>query len=362
MTAIKVRMYNVGLGDCILISMPTRKEQKHILIDFGSTRGKNKKYLMHVKDHILETVGDDPLAVVLTHGHLDHFKGLYYFLDEFDSKASVFLTTKYLRTSETRRLGTRQGPIFQTIESKFSGIRKLLDSGDLDPATEALAKERVDTDEMIDEICKNLGDRIRYLTRGAHAVLAGFLRGTGMRLDILAPEEDDSQYIEHAFSFGLREKRRFGRGKLLQMVKTLVKRDDEESTRTLLMGEREYDNATSLVLQLQSKKKRLLFAADAQESSWIAMHEAGLLSPVSLLKIAHHASRNGTPIDRQEIWSRLIDTKHHPPIFMVSTYPRKDWGMPDRELLTRLDKIGDLRSTEGLKGDPGIIEMEVRVE
>ncbi|MGY5853827.1 MAG: MBL fold metallo-hydrolase, partial [Candidatus Thorarchaeota archaeon] len=114
--SINIRTYNVGLGDAFLVSIPSVKGKKHLLVDFGSTRGKDKEYLSKVWDDIKGMVDDEPLAVILTHGHLDHFKGLYYFMDEMHEMASVFITTKHLRTKDTRRIATRDGPLLSHLD------------------------------------------------------------------------------------------------------------------------------------------------------------------------------------------------------------------------------------------------------
>lgn len=354
--SIRIRLYNVGLGDCILVSISSVRREKHILIDFGSTRGKDKKYLERVKDHIIETVGDDPLAVVLSHGHLDHLKGLYQFFDEFDDITSVFLTTKYLRTPETRRLGTRDGPILRALDERLESLRDLVDRGELDGVSIELASERISTDEMINQLCKRLGSRVRYLDRESRGVFTKFLTGTKARAHIIAPEPSDGIYLRFAFSKSS-EGKRIGGGLIFQKIRDKIANRSKTSIRDVLMQEREYDNATSLVILLEWKGKRLLFAGDAQESSWKAMHDNGLLVPIDVLKVAHHASHNGTPIDYPDIWKKMIEGKK--PIFLVSTHPRRDWGMPNRDLLKRLDSVGTVHSTEGLKGSHAFIEIEI---
>lgn len=354
--SIRIRLYNVGLGDCILVSIPALREKKHILIDFGSTRGKDKRYLARVKDHIIETVGDDPLAVILTHGHLDHFKGLFQFLDEFDECTSVFLTTKYLRTPETRRLGTRSGSILKALDERLKDLRDLVDRNDLDDETQEIAAERVSTDEMIDQLCKRLGSRLRYLDRESRGVLGRFLTETRVKAHVLSPEPSDESYLRATFGKAS-ENRGVGRGLILKKIQDKISNRSEASIRDVLMQEREYDNATSLVILLKWKGKKVLFAGDAQEPSWRAMSDNGLLEPIDVLKVAHHASLNGTPIDQQDIWNKITGNKR--PIFLVSTYPRKDWEMPNRGLLKKLGSIGVVHNTEGLKGSPAFIDVEI---
>jgi hypothetical protein len=74
-TKVSIRMYNVGFGDCFLLSFhyaPPVKDQ-HILIDFGSVGGNVN--LKQVALQIREACGGKLYAVVATHRHKDHISG-----------------------------------------------------------------------------------------------------------------------------------------------------------------------------------------------------------------------------------------------------------------------------------------------
>jgi hypothetical protein len=78
--SVRVRMYQVGFGDCFLLTFryPGRAKPRHVLIDFGTTSapsGSPAKLLARVADDISRTVGKDPFAVVATHRHRDHIAG-----------------------------------------------------------------------------------------------------------------------------------------------------------------------------------------------------------------------------------------------------------------------------------------------
>ena len=79
-TSVRVRMYQVGFGDCFLLTFryQGRSKPRHVLIDFGTTAapsGSPAKLLARIAEDISKTVGKDPFAVVATHRHRDHIAG-----------------------------------------------------------------------------------------------------------------------------------------------------------------------------------------------------------------------------------------------------------------------------------------------
>ncbi len=83
--AVEIRAYQVGFGDCFLMSFVySEKDKRHVLIDFGSTglpkRGKvaakPSQHMPLVANDIKKVCNGDRLtAVVATHRHADHING-----------------------------------------------------------------------------------------------------------------------------------------------------------------------------------------------------------------------------------------------------------------------------------------------
>jgi glyoxylase-like metal-dependent hydrolase (beta-lactamase superfamily II) len=87
MDTLKVRAYNVGFGDAILITVPDRSASgatvlRHILVDVGNVQageGGKDAYFEPVLGSIQKTLAGKPLDLyIMTHEHLDHVQGLFY--------------------------------------------------------------------------------------------------------------------------------------------------------------------------------------------------------------------------------------------------------------------------------------------
>jgi beta-lactamase superfamily II metal-dependent hydrolase len=75
---LELRSYNVGFGDCFLLSFVySGDEKKHVLIDFGSTKPPDEvdEFQTKVAKDIEEVTGGKLDAVVATHRHKDHISG-----------------------------------------------------------------------------------------------------------------------------------------------------------------------------------------------------------------------------------------------------------------------------------------------
>jgi hypothetical protein len=343
-----------------------RGSHRHILFDFGSTRGKSNEYMAKVCEDIIARTEGDKIAVVLTHGHLDHYKGLYTYFDVLDDKVETFWTTKFLRTAETRRRGLRGGPVFEALDSVASRLKDRLERGEVEQDAEELARERAEADEMLNELCAKMGKRTHYLERGTR-IVKPFLLATGAKINVLSPESDGRPYEKILQRISGEEdvegeteeerERRVGGGRLLKRLKERFENRDEIPLRQLLLAEREYDNATSVVIGIEWEGKHLLFAGDAQDASWEIMHQEGVVKPVDFLKVSHHASHNGTPTKAPEIWKALLGDKE--PTFLVSTYDCPDWRIPNPKLLKELKAHGELVTTQHVKGNPGYLDLTI---
>ncbi len=74
---LTIRAYDVGFGDCFLLTFQYPRGPRHVLIDFGSTAAARKgtSLDMVIARNIAEVTGGALDAVVVTHRHADHLSG-----------------------------------------------------------------------------------------------------------------------------------------------------------------------------------------------------------------------------------------------------------------------------------------------
>ncbi len=77
-TEVRIRAYNVGFGDCFLLTFRYPAGDRHLLMDFGSTRLPRRNgpgSMVRVAEQIRTDTGGKLHVVVATHRHADHISG-----------------------------------------------------------------------------------------------------------------------------------------------------------------------------------------------------------------------------------------------------------------------------------------------
>ena len=174
---MKVRMYNVGFGDCFCL----RDRKKSLLVDFGTNNsrieGRPRREIFDVIISDLSTINRKNL--LLTHFHMDHLSGLLYMMKNRDSSldfGKIYLPDVFSKEEMSSTLvlllladllkesglPSRQVSLFALVDALLENRQnlELLSRGKifedkyqaLWPDTDVIQRE---TDEVYNEICKN---------------------------------------------------------------------------------------------------------------------------------------------------------------------------------------------------------------
>ncbi len=329
-----VRVYNVGLGDCIYVRVPDRDVDRHILIDCGNKYG-TEAALKAAVDDLKQQLPEEGLdLLVVTHSHEDHVRG-------FDPEwfkgmkvgriwLSAGMDPDHPQAEGSRRLQAfAQESLTRLLQSPRPGVASL--------AAELLSLSK---NEGVETVRVTLPKALRIKPRYVHAdTPAGDLAlfdAAEVRLKVLAPMRDiDHYYLGRTDESLLQLTRSLGAmsargdaepGPAVPAVPAAgiapanVSRNDfsrlhqrlVDNAMGFVLKAGHLVNNTSVVLLLEWYGRRLLFTGDAEAStsrggvfkagaangSWNVMWEkrkADLNQPLDFLKVGHHGSFNATP-------------------------------------------------------------------
>jgi hypothetical protein len=330
-----IRLYDVGLGDCIYVRIPGKTEKNedgfHMLIDCGTWSG--EKFLAAAMKQLESELPVTPDGkkrldlVVVTHEHKDHIAGFDPKLFENIHVGAVWMNCamdpKHPQAGKTRK-------IRGVAEKAMLGLAAL--GSNLSPrVSELLSVFQIDNKSAMQTLRKTLleGGEPTYVSAGETSETHG-IKLHKAKIHVLGPEAD----IDH-FYLGATAQRALkgvlGRDQFdAEEIDETSKGDKAEgppfprnispaSFRALrarmqshALAFAELDgtlkNNSSVVLLIEWNKKRLLFVGDAEwhgdfkagkmNGSWNVMWNLRkdlLGKPVDFLKIGHHGSENSTP-------------------------------------------------------------------
>lgn len=406
---VTVRVYDVGFGDCILLSFHYARSDRHVLIDFGSAalpQGKTVKgpYLNAVAAAIGEDCGGRLHAVVNTHRHQDHLNGfarqrgrgpgeiirslapelvIRPWTEEHRPTAG---TASAARRGFARSLGEMQRVATQVGDSagllrgeRFRMIREQLRS---------VAQKNTPNEDAIDNLRSMATNR--YVHFGSNAGLGRIL--PGVRTTVLGPpsaEQAESRRSrpvpggDEPTAASLRFWQRMGAtrashsaaapplfpghptGRLPRSAGWFRYYAMREQAASLVSTVRMIDstlNDSSVMLLFEAGDTLLLFPGDAQHDEWFhALEKPAVrekLSRVNLYKVADHGSRSATP---KVLWQsfRNAGAARQPQrlVTLLSTRegvrgdPSRKSEVPRRSLLRALHEKSDLVNTQEFAPD-----------
>jgi hypothetical protein len=367
-------MYRVGFGDFFLMTVPSPAGPQHILIDCGVTKGKSGKgdlgTIKTAVRHMAVETGGKLALIIATHRHQDHIIGFSRCATEFEKFKAEAIWMPYWETEYAPEVHRFQAD----LQSLAFDLRAVALAGDRNADTDevlaivenATGVSRAEgpgggTNAMSLDILKNrLRVKPDYYVRGDTPRLPGGLVKAGLRAQILGPPPADAlafvnladlkkgvgQYLDAA-ARGTREKtaaiKPFGAKYVVQATdyppsafrewaprtpgvlpdfKTRHAAGLEQAVKAAMpeamsLAAKQLDNMLnnqSLVVLFTWKRKKLLFAGDAQGGNWeywmydmdkptrdptsepLTDESKAVLGALDFYKVGHHGSTNATPI------------------------------------------------------------------
>lgn len=341
---IRIRMYNVGFGDCFLLHIPTPEGERRMLIDCGhhtSGPGKftDKQLVQQIKDD-LKGQGLD--VVVATHRHQDHISGF----GETTLWQDIPVEEVWLPFTADPD-AAKEDPALQAWNGLMEAARGLWDPDDKLTAAAARALEARSEEERKE--AEFMLWNARANAPGIANLLSGMRRADGrpakrrflpaarrkypskftttvlpgVTVHVLGPPTDSAARRKRKVpaTWGLDDGSFAGAGEALEPLfsdewrippdklpkrKPFIKRSllqIREFNDDLLYAAKALEgflNGESLVLVVEIGKARLLLTGDAEVGAWTTILEnadaLAIASGATLVKIGHHGSHNATPL------------------------------------------------------------------
>jgi hypothetical protein len=412
---LTLRAYQVGFGDCFLLTFHYAKMERHVLVDFGSTgqpETAGKDLMVRVAKDIQSKCGGKLHAVVATHRHKDHISG---FATRKDGKGSGDIiascdpdvviqpwtedpdaqpdATRATRLSSgSKAFVASLQSMHKVSEAVLAQVEQLRPRLGLRLAEELafLGDDNISNRSAVENLM-TMGKRRFYVQFGSRSGLESIL--PGVKTHVLGPptleqsEEISKQRSKDQAEFwhlralsGDRTARTVSRlfpkaasydsEDLPAETRWFVSRMQNVYGNELLGIVRALDHAmnnTSLILLFEVGGKKLLFPGDAQIENWsYALGRANvrrLLGGVNLYKVGHHGSLNATPKTLWNLFENRSARRSPARLQTVcSTMPGKHGSVdrstevPRTTLVKELKAKSDYFTTESLKGSKTVVK------
>lgn len=411
--SVEIRTYQVGFGDCFLLTFKYAKYDRNVLIDFGSMalpKGSPKDHMRRVADDIKTNSNERLDVVVATHRHTDHVSG-FATNKKGDASGNVIASckprlviqpwTEDPRAAKNAKEATKakgiRGVAPTEREAKRAFTATLNVMHEVAAAAVGAARKLRRFDAAVAKQLDYLGrDNIKnksavenlmtmarnvYVKSGDKLPLAKLLPGVKVHVlgppslkqsdKITAQRPKDSEEFWHlqAAATGMTSADAVtlfpGYGGTSTPIDARWLRYRMRNLRgdTLLSIVRSLDkqmNNTSVILLFEIGNKLLLFPGDAQIENWqYALSQkkfVNLLRKVNVYKVGHHGSLNATPMTLWNMFERKgAASKTGRMKSLLSTlhgvhgHEESDTEVPRERLVNALKKNTELLMTESYK-------------
>jgi hypothetical protein len=383
--SLVVRAYNVRFGDSLLLSWDEDDGKHHAWIDFGNFHNDPNAVFDRVYDDVAHRTGGRLDLLVVSHRHLDHLEGFHVERKKF---AKDFTIDRLWHAHVTKAADGLFDLAAQAMQASLPlGARE----GEGEIARIFRNNHAVATADRMEDILGTLkvGKALavhRQTDLAAEKALPPGMKR--MEVRILAPEKDSSVYLKPLGEMLSARKaldRHFDRApkeyggdgsdepaSSPEMARLLHLADFARLRRQLRSGGLEVlaavdrtRNNTSVVLRFRyggTGGTTLLFAGDAEETSWEVMRRKKVPLSAHLVKVGHHGSINASP---DFAFARVFPTKKASNVAIVSTDETRFTGeneVPNAGVLagwaSRLKEAQRLRRTDRIPvGDSLAVEF-----
>lgn len=342
---LRVRMYRVGFGDFFLVTVPTKKGPRFILIDCGVHAGNIATMAGCVQD--LAKVTDRKLAlVIVTHYHADHISGFASEAEEFaEFEVECVWITNRLDPSHqsTAKMKLQIMALAQHLQLALQARKDPTGIQARDMAQNALGAAGSGNDKAMQVVTSGFKNKpdVYYYEAGDQPVLPASLKGA-LTARILGPAPRDAaseytaadnkaaQYLAAVEQSGMPDasvfkpfERRWpataedypppafkpwSSATEMEAALHALQPDALAAASQTIDGTL---NNQSLVVLFTCRGKNLLFVGDAQWGNWahwlygkpvkgkdpgISDEAREILASVDFYKVGHHGSTNANPI------------------------------------------------------------------
>jgi beta-lactamase superfamily II metal-dependent hydrolase len=339
--SVRIRMYNVGFGDCFLITFLDKEQERRILIDCGSVSAGPRPMPKVVKSVISDCTGIDGAAridvVIATHRHRDHVSGFADSAWRDVEVGEVWMPwTEHPTDPEARRIRETQSMLALLLTTRLAQFIANPGATAMDPARVKQLHELM-TNALSNEAAMDMlhggfsgPRRLRFLPeKDATSIsfetdvlpgVAVYVLGPSRDPDVIRDMDPPSgkSYLRIADGLGLEGLPEPFRStwhipedqwaiKLPHYLSPNLSAEHRAKLETL-NSEMELSvatsldkavNGTSLMLVLKIGAKHLLFPGDSQWGTWQSVLKnpdtRALLRKAVFYKVGHHGSHNATP-------------------------------------------------------------------